>query len=105
LFDNTKPVHSGAALPIKLALTNANGADLSSPNTAVTATSLVDANGNPVTLRSKGNSNPNNVFRYDASLGGYIFNLDTTGLAAGIYTLYYTVGNDPTKHSLTFVVD
>jgi hypothetical protein len=105
LFDNSKPVHSGAALPIKLAATDASGADISSPNIAATATSLVDANGNSVVLRSKGNANPNNVFRYDASLGGYIFNLDTTGLAAGTYTLYYTVGNDPTKHALTFVVD
>jgi hypothetical protein len=37
-------------------------------------------------------------------LGGYVFNLDTKGMAAGTYTFYYTVGNDPTKHALTFVV-
>jgi uncharacterized Zn-binding protein involved in type VI secretion len=109
LFNNTKPVHSPACLPIKLALTDASGTDVSSPNIAVTATSLVDANGNSVTLNAEGNSNPNNVFRYDASLdgglGGYIFNLDTRGLAAGTYTFYYKAGNDPTLHSLTFVVD
>ena len=105
LFDNSKPVHSGTALPIKLAVTDANGANMSSPNIAVTATSLVDANGNSEPLRSKANANPKNLFRYNASLGGYVFDLDTTGLAAGTYTLYYTIGNDPTKHSLTFVVD
>ncbi|HEY7328508.1 MAG TPA: PxKF domain-containing protein, partial [Gemmataceae bacterium] len=105
LFNNTKPVHSGAALPIKLALTDANGTDISSASIAVTATSLVDANGNSVSLKCEGNSNPNGLFRYDHGLGGYIFNLDTKGLAAGTYTLYYTVGNDATKHSLTFVVD
>jgi hypothetical protein len=105
LFNNTKPAHSGAVLPIKLALTNANGSDISSPNIAVRATSLVDANGNPVPLNAAGNANPNDLFRYDASLGGYIFNLSTKGLAAGTYTLYYTVGNDPTRHSLTFIVD
>jgi hypothetical protein len=58
-----------------------------------------------VTPKAEGNSNPNNVFRYDASLGGYIFNLDTKGLAVGTYTFYYKAGNDPTAHSLTFVVD
>ncbi len=105
LFNNSKPVHSGAVLPIKLALTDASGTDISSPNIAVKATGLVDAHGNAVPLNSAGHANPNNVFRYDSSLGGYIFNLDTKGLAAGTYTLYYTVGNDPTKHSLTFMVD
>ena len=105
LFHNTKPVHSGAALPIKLALTNASGADISSSNIAVTAISLVGPNGNSVTLKAEGNSNPNNVFRYDASPGGYTFNLNTKGLAAGTYTFYYKAGNDPTEHSLTFVVD
>jgi hypothetical protein len=105
LFNNSKPVHSGADLPIKLAPTDANGSDISSPNIAVTAVALADANGNPVPLNSAGNANPNNLFRYDPSLGGYIFNLSTKGLAAGNYTLYFTVGNDPTRHSLTFVVD
>ncbi|HEY7329053.1 MAG TPA: choice-of-anchor Q domain-containing protein [Gemmataceae bacterium] len=104
LFNNTKPVHSGSVVPIKLALTDASGADISSPNIAVTATNLVDANGNAVSLHWAGNANRNNLFRYDAGLGGYIFNLDTKGLAAGTYTLYYTVGNDSTKHSLTFLV-
>ena len=105
LFNNSKPVHSGAVLPVKLALTDANGADISSADIAVTATSLVDSNGNAVPLNAAGNANPNDLFRYDSTLGGYIFNLDTKGLAAGTYTLYYTVGNDPTRHSLTFVVD
>jgi hypothetical protein len=105
LFKNSKPVHSGAVLPIKLALTDANGSDISSPNIAVKATSLVDSSGNAVPLNSAGNANPNDLFRYDSCLGGYIFNLATKGLAAGTYTLYYTVGNDPTRHSLTFVVD
>jgi hypothetical protein len=104
LFDNRKPVHAGSALPVKVALTDAAGADVSSPDTVVTATSLVGPGG-VVTPKSEGNANPNDVFRYDASLGGYVFNLDTKGLISGIYTLFYMVGDDPTLHSLTFVVE
>jgi hypothetical protein len=105
LFDNTRAVHAGSVLPIKLALTDASGADASSPSIVVTATSLVDSNGNSLPLHSAGHANPGNVFRrYHESLEGYIFNLDTKGLASGTYTLYFTAGNDPTFHSLTFVV-
>jgi hypothetical protein len=104
LFDNSRIVNAGSNLPVKLELTNASGADISSSSIVVTATSLVGPGGVPVPLQSTGNSNPNNVFRYDATLGGYIFNLNTTGLASGTYTLYYTAGNDPTRHSLTFVI-
>ena len=43
-------------------------------------------------------------FRYDADLGGYIFNLDTTGLGPGTYTLWFTVAGDPVRHSVTFVI-
>jgi hypothetical protein len=105
LFNNSKPVHSGADLPIKLELTDGSGADISSANIAVTAVSLMDSKGDSVSLRSAGNANPNDPFHYDPNLGGYIFNLDTKGLAAGTYTFYYKAGNDPTLHSLTFVVD
>jgi uncharacterized repeat protein (TIGR01451 family) len=104
LFNNNKPVHSGAVLPIKLELTDSSGADISSSGIPVTAIGLLDSTGNAVPLSSAGNANPNDLFRYDASLGGYIFNLSTKGLAPGTYTLDYTAGNDPTVHSLTFVV-
>jgi hypothetical protein len=104
LFNDNKPVHSGAVLPIKVALTDASGSDISSSSIAVTAISLVDSNGNAVPLNSAGDAIPDELFRYDATLGGYIFNLDTSGLTAGTFTLYYTAGDDPTLHSLIFVV-
>jgi hypothetical protein len=102
LFDNTKAVRSGTTLQIKLELTNASAADVSSSSIPVTATGLVDSKGNSVSLQSK--NNPNDLFTYNAKLKGYTFNLGTKGLAAGTYTLYYKAGNDPTLHSLTFVV-
>ena len=51
-----------------------------------------------------GNANPDNDFRYDASLQGYVFNLKTTGLSGGTYGLEYTVSGDPTVHRVLFSV-
>jgi hypothetical protein len=33
-----------------------------------------------------------------------MFQLNTSGLAAGSYTFYCTIGNDPAWHSLSFSV-
>ncbi len=102
LFDTTKPVHPGAALPIKLQVTDAQGNDLSSADLTVTAVSIVDANGNTITPQSKGNSNPGNVFR---KVGfGYLYNLDTAGLTPGTYSLLVRIGNDPVLHAISFVI-
>jgi hypothetical protein len=87
LFDQTKAVNSGATIPIKLQLCDANGANLSSPSIPVIATSLTQvstvASG---AIEAASNSNPDNNFRFDPTIGetgGYIFNLKTTGLASG----------------------
>jgi hypothetical protein len=103
-FDNTRPVQSGRALPIRVELTDAAGADVSSATVPVQGVSLLAADGTPRTLAARGQSNPNNLFRYDPTLGGYVFNLDTSGLTSGTYRLFYRAGNDPTLHALTFVV-
>jgi hypothetical protein len=53
-------------------------------------------------------ANPDNNFRYDATLGttgGYIFNLSTGGLATGTYQLTFLAGADPTIHSVLFQVE
>jgi hypothetical protein len=100
LYDTSKPVHAGAALPIQLQITDASGNDLS--DLTATAVALVDVNGNAFTPRAKGQANPDNVFRKVGS--GYQYNLDTTGLAAGTYTLLVRVGNDPVLHGVSFVI-
>jgi len=51
-----------------------------------------------------GNSNPDFDFRYDASLGGYIFNLQTTGFVTGSYLLSFVAENSPTVYSVGFQV-
>jgi hypothetical protein len=108
LYDQTKSVHSGAAVPIKLALCDSSNANQSSSTITVTAVALtLVATGSPGTLDFAGNSNPDNNFRFDSTLGtsgGYIFNLSTAGLAAGTYALSFTVSGDPTLHSAQFAV-
>ena len=74
------------------------------PSTVVTAVSVVDQDGRPVPLAWPGNSNPGGVFKYDSKTGTYQFNLKTTGYAAGRYTVYFRVGDDPTLHGLSFLI-
>jgi len=58
----------------------------------------------PTALDDSGNANPDFDFRYDSGLGGYIFNLSTTGYGTGTYTLNFTANGDPTTHNTTFAV-
>jgi hypothetical protein len=108
LFDQTRSVHSGATFPIKLQLCDANGNDLSSSAIVVHATSVSAVSGSSGTPDSPGNANPDNDFRFDATLGsngGYIFNLSTGGLTPGTYSLQFSAGSDPITHSVNFGVN
>jgi hypothetical protein len=107
LYDQTRSVKSGATFPIKLQLCDANGNDLSSSAIVVHATSVTAISGFSGTPDAPGNANPDNDFRFDATLGptgGYIFNLSTGGLASGSYSLQFTASSDPVTHSVQFGV-
>jgi uncharacterized delta-60 repeat protein len=108
LTDVSDPLHAGRTIPIKVELLGASGNDVSAADIAVTALQLerVNADGTQtqVALQGTGGSNPQDLFRYDATLGGYIFNLSTRGLAAGTYELDWTADGDPTVHVLRFQV-
>lgn len=99
-------MNPGQTVPIKLRLTDAAGKNVSSSSIDLTAIRLerVNADGTTtqVSLQDAGNSNPGNLFRYDASLGGYIINLSTKGLGAGAYNFFWTAEGDPTQHELSF---
>lgn len=97
-----KPVHAGAILPVQLQVANALGNNLSSASLTVTAVSLLGPNGTAYTPQAKGKANPANVFRHVGS--GYLYKLDTAGLAPGKYTMLVKVGDDPVLHSLSFVI-
>jgi hypothetical protein len=107
LTDLSKAFNAGRTIPIKLQLTDAAGNNVSSAGISVAALRLERLN--PTTgqwqsaaLQDSGNANPNNLFRYDASLGGYVFNLSTKGLAAGAYRFTWMADGDPTEHYLGF---
>jgi hypothetical protein len=108
LYDQTQVHQSGSTVPIKLQLCDASGTDVSATSIAVTAIGLLRVSsattGTPV---ASGDANPGNNFRYDTTLGptgGYIYNLKTTGLAAGTWSLQFTVTGDPTLHSVQFQI-
>lgn len=107
LYDQTRSVNSGATFPIKLYLCDASGNDVSSSAIVVHASGITNVSGSVGPVESPGSANPDNNFRFDSTQGpsgGYIFNLSTTGLATGTYSLQFTAGNDPTSHSVNFGV-
>jgi microsomal dipeptidase-like Zn-dependent dipeptidase len=103
LYDPTKVKKAGSTVPIKLQICDAAGANLSRPDIAVVATSvLMVSTQTSGPVEDPGNSNPDGNFRYDS--GGYHFNLKTTGLAAGTWELRFRIAGDPTEHGAGFQV-
>jgi len=105
LYDQTKAHKAGSTVPIKLQLVDAANTNRSSSAVTVTAVEVVNvsnaASGPPA---APGNANPNNNFRYDSTLGGYIYNLKSTGLTTGTYALRFRAGSDPTIHQVQFQI-
>jgi alpha-tubulin suppressor-like RCC1 family protein len=108
LYDQTKTHVSGSTIPVKLAICDAFGNDVSNSAIVVTANGLIEISTNASgTLDSSGSANPDNNFRFDASLGssgGYIFNFSTRGLTTGTYALIFSVTGDPITHSVQFAI-
>src|SRR5438034_338345 len=107
LYDQTRLVPSGAIFPIKLYLGDASGNDVSSTAVPLHATRITSASGYSASMTSPGSANPGGSFRFEAALGpagGYILNLNTTGLASGSYTLQFSAGSHPLPHALNFAV-
>ena len=107
LYDQTRSVNSGATFPIKVYLCDGNGIDVSSSGIVLHATAVTNVSGYSGPVESPGNANPDNDFRFDITqgpTGGYIFNLSTTGLTSGTYSLQFTAGADPTSHFVNFGV-
>jgi tetratricopeptide (TPR) repeat protein len=88
-----------------IGLGRAPEAIVSSSSTVVHAVSVIQISSQASTIfGDSGNSNPDFDFRYDASLGGYVYNLKTTGFGTGSYLLNFIAGNSPTGYSVGFQV-
>jgi len=102
LFDPNKGSTGGVA-PIKIALCDANGVDVSRADLSVTAVSTTAPGG----LTSVGSANRGGRFRFDATLGtsgGYIYNLDTSRDPAGSYVITFRVGSEGYLYSVRFTL-
>jgi hypothetical protein len=53
-------------------------------------------------VESPGNANPDNNFRYDATLPGYIYNLSTKNLAVGTWELQFNVSGSSAPYAIQF---
>ena len=107
LFDASKSFKAGRVVPLKLALCDANGHNLSRADLVLTATDLVHQDATASTVLapdSPGEANADGVFRYDATLGGYVFNLSTTGLTTGTWELQFRVSGEAAVYGIRFDV-
>ncbi len=95
LFDRSRAFKSGSTIPVKLQILNQSSQNISAATMFLTARGLRRIGSNTTsTVTDAGNSNPDFTFRYDSGLQGYIYNLKTTGVAAGRYVLSFYAGND-----------
>jgi hypothetical protein len=105
LYDTTKEYKAGSTVPIKLQLCSAANVNLSAAAIIVHAVSTTKTSTTVSgTVADSGNANPDNDFRYDATLPGYIYNLSTKGLTTGTYLLTFTVqdsAGSPSTQSYT----
>jgi hypothetical protein len=103
LYDQTQAHKAGSAVPIKLALCDAGGANISADTIVVTAIGLTQVSTDASsTVVDAGDANPDDNFRYAG--GSYLYNLKTTGLTTGTWQLTFTVAGDPSTHSIQFQV-
>jgi hypothetical protein len=106
LHDPLQMHQRNSTVPLRLALCDANGGNLSSPEIVVRATTISAMDGvESFPAVASGNANPHNTFRFAS--GSYIYNLSLKGAAVprGTWKMSFTVNGvaDPT-YALTFTV-
>ena len=103
LYDTTRQATSGSTVPIKVALEDYYGNNVSSATITVTA-KMVTNTGTGTTLAPTSPGGTTS-FAFD-TLGtiGYRYNLKTTGYATGSYTLDFVASGDPVTHSAPFKI-
>jgi hypothetical protein len=92
---------SGSVVPTKFQL-RLNGANVATATATIEVlyyTNAVLGTTEEITPDAAGQSNTDNLFRYDASTNQYVYDLKTTGYAKGTYLLRANV-SDGTKHDV-----
>jgi hypothetical protein len=108
LYDTAKAYKLGSTVPLKIQLCDANSVNTSAQAVVVQVSGLakVDNTASSMVVDA-GNANPENDFRFDATLGstgGYIYNLSTKNLTTGTWALSFTATGDPVSHAIQFDV-
>jgi probable HAF family extracellular repeat protein len=105
LTDLTKPAKSGSTIAVKLLLRDASGNNISSTLVTVSAVGVRRvSDATSAESDGSGKANPDGKFRFDPSLGGYIFNLSTKGLSGGSYVLSIRCGLESAIYEVLFHV-
>lgn len=102
LYDAARAAASGSTIAVRVNLLDASGRNVSAANVTLKALSMTSAaGGSGIPVNDAGRSNPNGFFRFDPTLGGYIFNLNTRGLKTGSYQLSIEGPDKPLRYVVT----
>jgi hypothetical protein len=102
-YDQTKAHKAGSTVPVKIQLCDVVRANVSAPAITVKKATLVKVdNSASSSLDASTTATADSDFRYDAGLGGYIYNLKTTGLTTGTWAFSFTASGDGTTHRVFF---
>jgi subtilisin-like proprotein convertase family protein len=108
LYDPDKANRIGSTIPVRIQVLSASsGQNVSSSDLVVHALGVTkESEYAPGPAEDAGNANPDDDFRFNnfEGAGGYIFNLQTTGLTTGTYVLVFKVGNDSFTYGVRFQV-
>lgn len=95
LFDQSRAYRAGSTIAVKVRMLDTNDQNISGLTLPLTVRGLRRIGSTTSsTVTDAGNSNSDNEFRYESGAGRYIYNLQTTGLAAGKYVLSFYAGAD-----------
>ncbi|CAA9381866.1 MAG: hypothetical protein AVDCRST_MAG93-9230, partial [uncultured Chloroflexia bacterium] len=105
MYDQAKTHQSGSTIPVKLQLVDHSKRNMSAAAITVTPLEVVKLSDDTSGVAAPPSSAvADSNFRYDTTLGGYIYNLRTTGLSTGTYELHFRAANDPTVQTVNFQI-
>lgn len=104
LYEAAKAHRPGSTVPVKIAVMDSEGRNVSSPELSVMPVRLTRVGDSTASqIEDAGQSSPDSTFRFDEALapgGGYIFNLSTRGLSSGSYELLLHIGGDAYRYTV-----